>query len=209
MEIREYGDHDASIVLIQPVDDYDLEGMESEVDWIRRLTGNRFRLVAVKVETWNYDLSPWRAPAVFVKEPFGDGAPAFLRKILKQTDDPGKTYCIGGYSLAGLFALWAASETEVFRGVAAASPSVWFPGFTDYLMKKGLQCGTVYLSLGDTEEKAKNAVMATVGDRIRTLADWLRTEDVLYTLEWNSGNHFREPDVRTAKAFAWVINHLQ
>ena len=29
------------------------------------------------------------------------------------------------------------------------------------------------------------------------------------TLEWNQGNHFREPDIRTAKAFAWVMaeNH--
>lgn len=25
------------------------------------------------------------------------------------------------------------------------------------------------------------------------------------TLEWNPGNHFREPDVRTAKGFCWVM----
>ena len=24
-------------------------------------------------------------------------------------------------------------------------------------------------------------------------------------LEWNQGNHFREPDIRIAKAFAWVM----
>ena len=35
---------------------------------------------------------------------------------------------LGGYSLAGLFALWASTQTDLFYGVAAASPSVWFPG---------------------------------------------------------------------------------
>ena len=25
-------------------------------------------------------------------------------------------------------------------------------------------------------------------------------------LEWNEGNHFKEPDLRTAKGFAWLLN---
>ena len=209
MEIREYGDRDASVVLIQPVDGYDLEGMENEVKLIREMTGKAFRMIAVRVEHWNRDLSPWSAPAVFGNEPFGGGAAEFLLEILKLTGNPGKTYYIGGYSLAGLFALWAATETEAFHGVAAASPSVWFPGFTDHLKKNGVKCETIYLSLGDREEKAKNPVMAAVGGRIRELVEWLRTEGVSCTLEWNEGNHFREPDVRTAKAFAWVLNEAK
>ena len=36
---------------------------------------------AVKVESWNRDLSPWPAPAVFGNESFGDGAAALLREI--------------------------------------------------------------------------------------------------------------------------------
>ena len=39
---------------------------------------------------------------------------------------------LGGYSLAGLFALWAATQTNALYGVAAASPSVWFPGWPEY-----------------------------------------------------------------------------
>ena len=27
------------------------------------------------------------------------------------------------------------------------------------------------------------------------------------TLEWNPGNHFRDPGLRTAKAFAWVMKN--
>ena len=65
----------------------------------------------------------------------------------------------------------------------------------------------VYLSLGDKEAKTKNPVMATVGDSIRRLHQiYERAEDIETILEWNEGNHFREPELRMAKGFAWVIN---
>ena len=63
----------------------------------------------------------------------------------------------------------------------------------------------VYLSLGDKEERTKNPVMATVGNRIRECYDWLRNNNICCTLEWNEGNHFKNPELRTAKAFAWLI----
>lgn len=100
-------------------------------------------------------------------EDFGGGAAETLEKILALCTDPGKTYYIGGYSLAGLFALWAAYQTDRFSGVAAASPSVWFPGFSAYMREHRMKTGTVYLSLGDREEKTRNPVMAQVGACIR------------------------------------------
>ena len=112
---------------------------------------------------------------------------------------------IGGYSLAGLFALWAAYQTGRFKGVAAASPSVWFPGFTDYMKAREIQTKAVYLSLGDKEEKARNPVTAAVGDRIREAYALLSERGVKSALEWNEGNHFKDADVRTAQAFSWVI----
>ena len=39
---------------------------------------------------------------------------------------------IGGYSLGGLFALWAARNTDAFTAVAAASPSLWINGWGEY-----------------------------------------------------------------------------
>ena len=68
---------------------------------------------------------------------------------------------------------------------------------------------TVYLSLGDREEKTRNPVMSQVGNCIQKGYDWLTKCGINCTLEWNQGNHFREPDIRTAKAFAWVMaeNH--
>lgn len=206
MEIFEYNNKTSSIVLVQPVDNHDLEGMENEIRTIRELAGTDFRLIAVKVDSWNRDLSPWPAPAVFGNESFGDGAATFLEEILKFCPNDGKTYLLGGYSLAGMFALWAAYQTDRFAGIAAASPSVWFPGFIDHMRKNVMNCSAAYLSLGDKEEKTRNPVMATVGSCIREGHDILKAQNIDCILEWNSGNHFRDADIRTAKAFAWLMN---
>ena len=206
MEIIEFGNPQSDIVLIQPVDDHDLEGIENEYAKIVRNSGKSICLKAVKIEDWNSDLSPWKAPAVFGKEGFGEGAAKTLEEVLKLCVDKSKTYYIGGYSLAGLFALWAAYETDVFSGVAAASPSMWFPDFDEYMAHNEIKSDTVYLSLGDKEEKARNPIMATVGDKIRKAYALLKEQDVNCTLEWNEGNHFKDADIRTAKGFVWVMN---
>ena len=206
MNKLEFGNPDASIVLIQMVDEHDLEGIKNEVALISDNTKLDFHLIALKVNNWNNDLSPWQAPAVFGKEDFGGCAEVTLKEVLSQCADDSKTYYIGGYSLAGLFALWAAYQTDIFEGVAAASPSIWFPGFVDYMEKSDLKASKVYLSLGDKEEKARTPVMATVGDSIRRAHVLLQNKEIVTTLEWNPGNHFRDPDIRTAKAFSWVMN---
>jgi len=207
MDIYEYGSSLASIVLIQMVGEHDLPGVEREITEIRRLTDMDFQFIAVKVNNWNQDLSPWNAAAVFGKEEFGNGAKDTLEVLMKLCTDTNKCYYIGGYSMAGLFALWAASQTNRFAGIAAASPSIWFPGFLKYLKRQKVQSNCIYLSLGDKEEKTRNSVMAQVGDCIRQAYAWLNEEGIRCTLEWNPGGHFKEPDLRTARAFAWVMRN--
>ena len=206
MIITEYGNTNASTGLIQMVDDHDLEGMESELAQIRKRTGKDFYLAAIRVQDWNADLSPWPAPAVFGKESFGQGAPDTLSEVLKYCAGRDKTFIIGGYSLAGLFALWAAYQTDTFKAVAAASPSIWFPGFVDFMKDREIHTKRVYLSLGDKEEKTRNPVMAAVGDRIKEAHDLLKKQGINTTFEWNTGNHFKDADIRTAMAFASVMN---
>jgi hypothetical protein len=206
MKTYVFGDPQAPVCLIQPVDDHDLEGIRNEYEKIRELTGMDFCLTAFKVNDWNKDLSPWEAPAVFGIENFGDGAVDTLKEILSLCTDKDKKYYIGGYSLAGLFSLWASVQTDRFEGVAAASPSVWFPDFLDYIRERKPLCRKIYLSLGDKEEKTRNPVMATVGDKIRELDSFLAQEGFDCVLEWNEGNHFKDFDIRTAKAFASVMS---
>lgn len=207
MKTCEFGNRNSDIVLIQPVDDHDLEGIENEFAAINDECDTSFRLIAVRIDDWNNDLSPWEAPSVFGKENFGSGASKTLGKLLELCGDKSKTYYIGGYSLAGLFALWTAYQTDAFSGIAAASPSMWFPGFADYMKKNEIRTDKVYLSLGDREEKARNPVMATVGDKIREVHALLKEQGVNCILEWNEGNHFKDADLRTARAFAWVLSN--
>ncbi|MCR5649850.1 MAG: esterase [Lachnospiraceae bacterium] len=207
MKKYKYGDPKASDLLIQMVDDHDLAVIENEISLIRKMTENDFFLIAFKVNDWNNDLSPWPAPAVFGNKGFGDGAEGTLSEILDEIKGFDNTCYIGGYSLAGLFALWVAYQTDRFSGVAAASPSIWFPGFVDHMKASQIKTGKVYLSLGDRESRTGNPFMASVKDCIEAASDHLKSRDISCVLEWNKGNHFKEPDLRTAKAFAWVLNN--
>ena len=207
MTVYEYGNKKTATVLLQPVDGYSLSVIDNEIAAICDLSSVDFRLIAVKVDSWNEDLSPWKAPPVFGNEGFGDGALSTLEYIAGLCKDSGATYYLGGYSLAGLFSLWAACRTDIFAGIAAVSPSVWFPGFIDDLKGHKLSCGAVYLSLGDKEDKVKNPVISMTGNYIREIYGMLTEQGTDTTLEWNQGNHFKEPDIRVARAFAWLLNN--
>lgn len=205
MEPREFGSPAAKRVLIQPVEARDLPGLCREAALLEELAGPNFRLLALEVADWNRDLTPWIAPAVFGREDFGDGAPATLERVLALCGNPEAQYYLGGYSLGGLFALWAASRTARFAGVAAASPSLWYPGFSDYLEAHPVLSPRVYLSLGEKELLSRNPVLAGVGEGLRRLEAQLRAQGRDCLLEWNPGNHFQDPELRSAKAFAWVL----
>ena len=208
MVVYDYGTPAAECVLIQPVNEYGLSSVDIEMRTIKTLTDKTFCMKAFMVEDWNGDLSPWEAPPAFGRDGFDGGAMKTLGQILERCKKTDRKYIIGGYSLAALFAIWAAHETDRFAGVAAASPSVWFPGFSEYLVKKDIKCPVLYLSLGDKEEKTRNPVMSSVGDCIRKAYKLEVSRKVNCTLEWNEGTHFQNTDIRTAKAFAWVLNNL-
>ena len=210
---RIYGEAHAEYLLLQVTGEHELQSIDHEVTVIAQSSWN-FLLAAIPVESWNDELSPWEAPAVWGKESFGCNAADTLRFLTEQVIPTLKQrfalpenvkIILGGYSLAGLFALWASTQTDLFYGVAAASPSVWFPDWMEFEQQHPMQAQRVYLSLGDKEERTKNAVMAAVGDNIRTLHSRLAERGADCTLEWNSGGHFKNADLRTAKAFRWAM----
>ena len=208
--VKRLGNLTSDNVFIQMVDDHDLEVMEGEIETLRQLSGGEdWALVAVKVDDWNSDLTPWKADPVFGKEGFGDGASVtleyLLENVIPEFQREGRRFYIAGYSLAGLFALWTAYETDVFEGAVAASPSVWYPGWTDYAEKHDFRAERAYLSLGDKESKTRNQVMAKVGDNILRQDEIFRNSGVECKFEWNPGNHFRDADKRTAKGMAWML----
>ena len=214
---RIYGEAHAEYLLLQMTGEHELQSMDSEVAAIAQ-SAHHFLFAAIPVESWNDALSPWEAPAVWGKESFGGNAADTLSFLTEQVIPTLKQQyplpenvkiILGGYSLAGLFALWASTQTALFSGVAAASPSVWFPGWMEFEQQHPIQAQCIYLSLGDKEEHTKNAVMAAVGDNIRALHRELAGRSKDCTLEWNSGGHFKDTDLRTARAFRWVMEHIR
>ena len=141
-------------------------------------------LVHIGVDLWEENFSPWCAPRVFAKGPnFGDGAQKTLDTLINQvipwteselTESPAYKVLVG-YSLAGLFSLWAGISQQVARGcqpddalsqpgpssqpgaphvdapvatfqrIGAVSGSFWFPGLLDYVDQQ-LRGGAVGLT---------------------------------------------------------------
>lgn len=209
-----FGNEKSNNILIQMIGEHEMAGLESEVRYISELTQSEdFCLVAIKVDDWNDSLSPWKAPAAFGDGEFGGRAEETLKElidiinaeVLQGRDISEVNLYIGGYSLSGLFALWSVYQTDIFKGAAAVSASVWFPGFYDYISDNTIHTQSVYLSLGKKEEKTRNTLMASVGNVMRDIYSLLSLE-IDAIIEWNDGNHFKEPDLRMAKGFSWLIN---
>lgn len=210
-------DDTPEMLLVEPIDHNDIAFLHKELDFLHEYIDIPFAFAGVLIEDWFRDLTPWPSGPVMGKESFGDRAPDTLRRITGEIFPymeghfptlEGKPRLIGGYSLAGLFSLWAGYESDLFDGVAAASPSVWYPGWTDYARSHQSRAKAVYLSLGDEEPKSRNRTVATVGDAILEQAGLLAAQDVESTMVWNVGNHFNEADIRTAKAFKWTMEHF-
>ena len=208
-------DEQPKVLLVEAIDARELDGLDAELSAIKEGCKHRFAYVALIVEDWNTELAPWTAAPVFGKVPFGDGARNTL-EFIKDGVIPemrhlfgslkGADVIIGGYSLAGLFALWCCYECDLFTGVAAASPSVWYPEWMRYIGSHNPNAKRIYLSLGDAEAKTKNETMATVEQNIRAMSDMIKElPGVESTLIFNPGGHFKDPALRTAQAFIWAL----
>ena len=212
-----YLNEDTEYILIQPVDENDISVLDNEVKHIEENTDRNFSLVAFKIEDWNSELTPWEMPLLRGKGNFGDGAAGTLEFIKNDLilavseyiniENKEIKYILGGYSLAGLFSLWSGYQTDIFEGIAAVSPSVWYKGWIEYVAAGKSLSEKIYLSLGDTEEKTKHQILSKIGENIRKQHEiFEKSGNVKTVLEWNEGNHFKNPDIRTAKGFLWVMN---
>lgn len=212
-------------IFLWPVGKQEEKGIERTFELLSPvLKEQNCLLVAFEVENWNGELSPWKAPAVFGKEGFsGQGRETLewlvqdcishFQKISQRKEEEA-ILLIGGYSLAGLFALWAFHETGLFRGAASCSGSLWFPGFMEYVKEKealeenSKKQVSVYLSLGNKEAKNRNQLLFTIKERTEELYRYYSGRpEVAAKLEWNPGNHFTEPEGRLQKGFSWLLEH--
>ena len=171
------------------------------------------------------ELSPWPAPAVWKGQaPYKGQAAAHLKWMTEECMPEVEVRLramgilqqipmIAGYSLAGLFALWAGWTSGNFARVASVSGSLWYPGFTDFIrdntprtgMKEGPGLEKAYFSLGDRESRTRHPLMSRVDACTAEVVERVRSYGIETTFEWNPGNHFDHPELRMARALAWLL----
>ena len=184
----------------------------------RELNCPPFKLVGIGSLNWNRELSPWGCDGtVRDAEPFGGQASGFLDELLNQIipqvesslPRPPTWRGIAGYSLAGLFSLWALWQTDAFDRAASASGSLWFPGFIDYAHNHAMAAtpSAVYLSLGKKETKTPNRMMRHVLDDTHAMEKLLGDRGIPAAFELNPGNHFAQTDLRMAHGIHWILTH--
>ena len=170
-------------------------------------------LLSIPVD-WSHDLSPWRAERVFhAGEDFTGGAEAFLQRLLgailpdaeAAIPWPVRQRGIAGYSLAGLFALWAAMQTDSFSLCASMSGSLWFDGFMPWAMAQPCHAERVYLSVGDREARTRNLRMAPVEACTREMAAGLAAARVNTAFVLERGGHFDNVPERIARGLDWLM----
>lgn len=107
-------------------------------------------LVMLEVENWNRDLSPWWAERLFFKgEDFSGGGKEYLMDFCGQVvpsierwyqgEGSVERRMIGGYSMGGLFALYALCESQIFTDMISVSGSLWYDGIKAYVSEQ--MCG--------------------------------------------------------------------
>ena len=186
---------------------------------IAMLMHNPAVIAGIPVGDWNDDLTPWPAPPLGKGSEFTGHAEdtlaqlnALLPQLTEQVENLGITvgaHIILGYSLGGLFALWAVTRCTCFDGAASISGSLWYDGFDEYISAHAVQARAVYLSLGDAEPLARNRRLAHVGESTLTIADTIKTYSVKSVFEWNRGNHFADPPMRCARGADWLCENIR
>ena len=177
-------------------------------------------IISFEVNSWNKELSPWFQKAIFEKsEDFiGNGKetlnfiintliPYFENKFPQMKNIP---KFIGGYSLSGLFSLWVFYSVNIFNGVAAMSPSLWFDNWDKFIENKKVNENSfIYLSLGDLEEKSTTKPL-DIGINVKKMYEIVKKDsnvkDSIYEL--NKGGHFNDGEERTSKGFAWLLERV-
>lgn len=176
-----------------------------------------FTLVAVSDLDWNHDMTPWDSPPVFKNTPpCTGGANDYLQLLTteiiplaeKELPKAPKWRGIAGYSLAGLFAVYAIYQTDLFSRVGSMSGSLWFPGIKDYIFshepKRRPDC--LYFSLGDRESKTRNPLLQSVQQNTEEIRAFYQSHGIDTVFQLNPGNHYNQATERTAAGIGWLLN---
>ena len=186
------------------------------MDACKQVDCHGFNLVTISGLHWNQELSPWAVETVVSRDDrFTGGAPDMLSlltgeivpQVERLLDTPPTWRLLAGYSMAGMFTVWTAFQTDIFSRILSASGSMWYPGWLEYAREHELAAPLqgAYLSVGEQESTSRNAVLQTVGERTQAVAALLAERGIPTKFELNPGNHFKNPPLRVVKGINWLL----
>ena len=178
-----------------------------------------FHLLIISNLSWNDDLTPWKAEGIFSSDSGYKGlANTYLNYLVNVLIPNTKSkyellpesFIIGGYSLAGLFALYSSTKVNLFSGAFSCSGSLWYPRFIEYLENNKISKDIkfIYLSLGDKEKNTRNQYLKETENCHKQCLKILEEQNIKYQFEYNKGNHFTEANQRTIKGLINVLENL-
>ena len=173
-------------------------------------------LLAIMGMDWDDDLTPWECPRLSKGDKpcrgKADGYLAYLEEeiipaAIRENALRPSEFGIAGYSLAGLFAIYAATKSPLFSLVASCSGSLWYPSFKEYLILHPLkpEVRRVYLSLGDKESHTRHTLLREVQTNTEFAFRLFESTGKDVKFELNEGNHFAESAKRTAKGIDYLL----
>ena len=179
-----------------------------------------FILVAISNLDWNNEMTPWLAKKINKNgEDFLGKADEYMQILLKaiipeikkyieeNLKVKIKNYTIAGYSLAGLFAIYASYKTNIFSRIVSASGSLWYPNFLDFVKENNISSNVekIYFSLGNKESKVRNNVLQAVEENTKKIEKIYKSQKIKTIYEENEGNHFKDASLRIAKGIKWIL----
>ena len=182
---------------------------------LRKQNAPECSFLSISISDWQREMSPLPAAALSKDgESFSGGADVYLENLLSvilpwATERiHGKASFIGiaGYSLAGLFALYALYKTDAFTRVASMSGSLWFPGIKEFCKENAMKIlpEKLYLSIGDKESKTRHPILKTMQENTEDLLKYFKSMGIETTYEVNQGNHFQDVNFRCAEGI-WEL----
>ena len=196
-------------------DQFSDEG-EAVYQELRKQNAPECNFLSIAIHDWQREMSPWYAPALSKDgEAFSGGADAYLESLLtailpwatERIHGKASFKGIAGYSLAGLFALYALYNTDAFTRVASMSGSLWFPGIKEFCKENTMKIlpEKLYLSIGDQESRTRHPILKTMQENTEELLGYFRSLGIPCKYELNRGNHFQDVNLRCAKGILELL----
>ena len=183
---------------------YVVDSQEHPLDVVPAAKGLCSRVVSVPVAGWGDALTPWPAPALRPGEKdFGGRADETLASLAAALDKAPGPHAVCGYSLGGLFALYAFVQEPRLAVCACLSGSVWYEGWIDWLRANAPEGSGryAYFSVGKKEKRAGLPFRHVEGD-LAACADILRERGCAVDVTLGPGNHMQHVAERLSSGLA-------